>query len=217
MSDSQSAGESRVFLIRHGRTGLNAASRLRGRLDVPLDGVGRRQARALAQLFQDVPLRAVISSPLLRARQTALRLARSPALPLQVCPALIDRDYGSWSGHPRSEAESRYGSLEAAPGVEPWARFRVRVCEAFLAIVETAEDRPVAIVAHDAVNRAVISALVPGAAGEPDAIPQCTGCWNLLVHRSGAWDLPVLNAVPGDGRMPPPAAALPTQPAEPFP
>lgn len=47
-----------VYLLRHGQTELNAAGRLRGRVDVPLDERGLKQAEALGLLFKGVPLAA---------------------------------------------------------------------------------------------------------------------------------------------------------------
>jgi hypothetical protein len=58
----------------------------------------------------------------------------------------------------------------------------------------------VVAVAHEAVNRGVISALC-GRVGDGE-LPQPTGCWNQLVSAGGVWSAPVVGAVPGDGRVP---------------
>lgn len=67
-----------IYLCRHGRTVLNAAGVLRGRLDPDLDEVGRAQADALAERLTgrgtEKPIR-VVSSPLRRAVHTATPLA----------------------------------------------------------------------------------------------------------------------------------------------
>ncbi len=64
-----------IFLLRHGRTALNADGALRGRVDTPLGTVGRQQAARLADLFADSGLTSVVSSPLRRATATATPLA----------------------------------------------------------------------------------------------------------------------------------------------
>lgn len=72
----------RVFLVRHGRTSLNAAGLLRGQLDVPLDETGEAEAAALGKVFRHVPLAVVVSSPLRRALDTARHISsgsNSPA------------------------------------------------------------------------------------------------------------------------------------------
>jgi broad specificity phosphatase PhoE len=53
-----------VYLVRHGRTHLNAEGVVRGHLDVPLDDAGRDQAQRLAHMLIGLEVAAVISSPL---------------------------------------------------------------------------------------------------------------------------------------------------------
>jgi broad specificity phosphatase PhoE len=65
----------RVLVIRHGRTALNADGRLRGHLDPPLDEVGRREAAAVAAVLSEFRIVRILSSPLLRALQTAGAIA----------------------------------------------------------------------------------------------------------------------------------------------
>ncbi|MCW2811414.1 MAG: phosphoglycerate mutase family protein, partial [Friedmanniella sp.] len=64
-----------VLLIRHGRTSANTAGILAGRSSgVGLDDVGVKQVAAAGQRVVGVPLRAVVSSPLQRCRQTSQAL-----------------------------------------------------------------------------------------------------------------------------------------------
>jgi broad specificity phosphatase PhoE len=104
-----------VFLVRHCRTRLNATGVLRGRLDPPLDHVGRREAAGLAALFHPARLAAVAASPLLRAQQTAQAIATATDAPLVTDVGPVDRDYGPWAGVDRADVERRFGSLDAAP------------------------------------------------------------------------------------------------------
>lgn len=201
-----------VYLLRHGRTALNVAGALRGLIDVPLDAVGEAEAARLGDLFADVRLAVVGSSPLRRARETAERVAAATGAPLRIQPQLRDRDYGSWAGRPRAEAEQRYGSVDAAPGVEPAAIFEERVLAAFSDIVDGACGQ-IALVAHDAVNRALLRQLAPdlsdGAGG------QRTGCWNWLERCGSGWSVRVLDGVPADGRRPLAGRARVQGPCEP--
>ena len=57
----------RIFLVRHGRTVMNTQVRFRGRLEVPLDEVGRQEAWDAAHGLGDANISAVYSSPLRRA------------------------------------------------------------------------------------------------------------------------------------------------------
>ncbi|MGH9136009.1 MAG: histidine phosphatase family protein [Acidimicrobiales bacterium] len=98
-----------IVLIRHGRTDANAAGRLLGRLDPPLDRVGEAQARELAAVVG--PVSRVVSSPLLRARQTAALLA--PGVEVDVDERWIELDYGGLDGTAMAEVPA-----------DTWARWQ---------------------------------------------------------------------------------------------
>jgi probable phosphomutase (TIGR03848 family) len=86
-----------VVLLRHGRTTANAEGTLAGRGPVELDAHGRAQATALhARLTCGPPLAAVVTSPLIRCRQT-LDLAL-PGTSLATEDDLIECGYGRWTG-----------------------------------------------------------------------------------------------------------------------
>lgn len=189
-----------VYLVRHGRTALNAAGVLRGRLDPPLDDAGEQQAHALGVLFAGVSVGAIVSSPLLRARQTARPIADATGVLLVCDDAFVDRDYGPWAGRAPAEVEADYGSIEAAPGIESSGSFVGRVI--FAARAVASRFGSVVIVGHDAVNRTLLAELAANTPDEPDTIPQRTGCWNKLEHVEARWLATVIDAIPGDGPLP---------------
>lgn len=87
-----------LLLMRHGRTTANADGGLAGRRPVELDDTGRSQATAVGERLRPVPLAVVVSSPLVRCRQT-VDLAVPGAVPT-VDDRLVECDYGSWEGQP---------------------------------------------------------------------------------------------------------------------
>jgi probable phosphomutase (TIGR03848 family) len=90
-----------LFLIRHGENDYLKQGRMAGRLSgIHLNEHGRGQAAALAKYLQDIPLRAIYSSPLERAVETAEPLARSLGLAIQLRPGLLDTNVGEWEGMP---------------------------------------------------------------------------------------------------------------------
>jgi broad specificity phosphatase PhoE len=186
-----------IYLIRHGHTALNAAGVLRGRLDPDLDSTGRAEAEALARSFARVPLELVVSSPLRRALATAEALARPHGLDVNADDGWLDRDYGPWAGQPVSKVKERFGSLDDAPGVEPRTDFEARVLGAFGRLVDALNPAATAaVVAHDALNRLVISKQVHGSHHGTGTIAQATGCWNRLEHGPEGWTAPVVGAPP---------------------
>lgn len=175
-----------VLLVRHGRTVLNASGRLRGLLDPPLDEVGQIQAFELAQqLAYARPVR-VVSSPLQRAVQTALPLCGRANVSLTEEPRLADRDYGPWAGEELVSLLARFGSLDAAPEVEPRETVLLRARAVLEEQRPFLDEGPVVIVAHDAVNRLLLASLDPRL-GQPDDIPQRTACWNVLTPTRDGW------------------------------
>jgi probable phosphomutase (TIGR03848 family) len=87
-----------LLLLRHGRTTANADGGLAGRQPVELDETGRAQAVAVGARLRGLPLAAVVSSPLVRCRQT-LELALPDAAP-SVEDGLVECGYGDWEGQP---------------------------------------------------------------------------------------------------------------------
>lgn len=86
---------------------------MQGRTDIPLNETGRQQARELAKrLASDGPWDAVVSSPLLRARETAEILAQLLRLHVVVCEGLVERSFGDAEGLSHSDAVMHWPSRE---------------------------------------------------------------------------------------------------------
>jgi probable phosphomutase (TIGR03848 family) len=87
-----------VLLIRHGENSM-VGKRLAGRLPgVHLNDNGKKQAEQLAQVLCTAPIKAIYSSPLERAVETAEPLALALSLPVNIAPGLIELEYGDWQG-----------------------------------------------------------------------------------------------------------------------
>jgi probable phosphomutase (TIGR03848 family) len=88
------------LLIRHGRTSSNANGTLAGWTEgVALDDVGRAQAADLAERLRDLPIRAILSSPLQRCVETAQIVAGTlPELTVGTDERLGECRYGAWTG-----------------------------------------------------------------------------------------------------------------------
>ena len=150
-----------IVLVRHGRTALNAAGRLQGRVDEPLDEVGRQQAQRLAARL--VPLLGdddlVISSPLVRARATAAALGRDA----DVDERWIEMSYGVFDGLPQGDvtpevwAKWRSDPHFAPDGGESLAAVTERVHRACEELRDLASGRRVVVVSHVSPIKAAIA------------------------------------------------------------
>jgi broad specificity phosphatase PhoE len=185
----------RIFLVRHGRTALNAAGVLRGHLDPELDAVGLRQASMLGDVLGRHELRIAVSSPLKRAVETARAIALRAGLEVETDPRFIDRDYGSWAGEAREAVSDRYGSLSAAPGVEPEPEVLARAMDALTATCRRVEGGAAVVVSHDAVNSSLLAALDPRL-GDSTTVIQDTGCFNVLEYLDQRWSVLSVNNAP---------------------
>jgi probable phosphomutase (TIGR03848 family) len=89
-----------LILLRHGRSTANVAGVLAGRTPgVELDDVGREQAKKLVDRLVDVPLAAIVTSPMERCAQTVAPIAADRGLDPLVEPDLSEVDYGDWTGN----------------------------------------------------------------------------------------------------------------------
>tara|TARA_A100001037_G_scaffold306292_1_gene350485 strand:+ start:2475 stop:3050 length:576 start_codon:yes stop_codon:yes gene_type:complete len=137
-----------LLIVRHGRTVANASGLLQGRVDNPLDAVGRQQAQEISLALGTVDI--VVSSPLQRARETAEPLG----LPLRLDERWIELDYGEWDELPITEvtadqwAQWRSDSTFAPPGGESLAELDQRVGEACNDLLAEAAELNVAVFTH---------------------------------------------------------------------
>jgi probable phosphoglycerate mutase len=88
-----------LLLIRHGENELVKTGKLAGRIPgVHLNERGQKQAQALGEALAQVPIRAIYSSPLERATETAEPIATSHKLQIIQEPDLMDTNVGKWEG-----------------------------------------------------------------------------------------------------------------------
>jgi broad specificity phosphatase PhoE len=146
------------LLIRHGENPFVKQDRLPGRLpDIHLNQRGREQAAALAETLQAQPIRAIYSSPLERAVETAEPLARALGLPIQLRPGLLDTDVGVWQGLlvrdlrklPGWKQEQTHSSTFRFPGGESFIELQGRLVREIESLVAAHKPKDMlAVVFH---------------------------------------------------------------------
>ncbi|BDB42224.1 MULTISPECIES: histidine phosphatase family protein [Mycobacterium] len=128
-----------VLLLRHGRSTSNTAGTLAGRSEgVDLDDKGRDQALGLIDRIGDLPIRAVVTSPLLRCRRTVQPLAEALCLEPLIDERIAEVDYGEWTGRKLGELVSEplwrvvqaHPSAAVFPGGEGLAQVQSRAVAA---------------------------------------------------------------------------------------
>jgi len=147
-----------TLLLRHGQTPLSAERRFAGRGDVPLTELGLQQAEAAATaLARRGGIDFVLTSPLLRTRQTAELVAQRTGAPLAVDDDLVETDFGSWeamtfaevlAGWPDEMAAWMADAAAAPPDGESFAAVGVRVNAALDRLLAAHQGQCVVVVSH---------------------------------------------------------------------
>lgn len=146
-----------LILVRHGRTALNAEGVLQGRIDAPLDEVGRRQASEIGSCLAGVDR--VVSSPLQRAADTASAIGP----PVELDERFVELDYGDLDGTPIAdvgpEAWAAWrASLDHRPsGGETLRELGARVSAALGELATAAATHDVVVVSHVSPIKAAVA------------------------------------------------------------
>jgi probable phosphoglycerate mutase len=148
--------------IRHGETDWNRESRFQGQADPPLNAMGQAQATRLAQRLADERFDALISSDLLRARQTAAPLAELWRQPARLRSGLREQAFGALEGldvptiqrlHPQLWARwlEQRGDFSLPGGGESLRDFHARVLADVQRLAAEHPDGRLAVITHGGV------------------------------------------------------------------
>lgn len=160
----------KLLIIRHGRTEWNRVERLRGRADIALDELGRKQAEATAKRVAEWQVNAIYSSPLRRAMETAQILARPAGLEVKKLHDITDIDYGQWQGLSLEDAAAKDGDLYKKwlhsphqvkfPGGESLVEVKDRVAAAIDKLIVQHNKETIALVSHKVVCHVMVLSLL---------------------------------------------------------
>jgi probable phosphoglycerate mutase len=157
-----------IVFIRHGQTDWNVQWRLQGQRDIPLNALGREQARQNGvKVIETVPGVAAydfVSSPLGRARET-MEIARA-AMGLDPQAYRVDDDlreltFGEWEGFTLAELRKTQAELVAARAADKW-KFLPPGGESYFQLSERIAtwvkkvDRDTVAVSHGGVGRVLV-------------------------------------------------------------
>ena len=168
------AGDTVLYLVRHGQTAANRQRLLQGSVDHPLDELGLRQANLIAERLAEVPaVDAIVSSPLQRALVTATVIGARLGLEPIIIPELTELDFGEGENRTFEEMAAEHPAIAARfldpqdtevswPGGESRGAFCERVWRAFATLLGDFRLHRVVVVAHGGVLGAFL-AMVEGA------------------------------------------------------
>jgi broad specificity phosphatase PhoE len=186
---------------------------VQGQLDVPLDELGQVQAQALGTVFAADPPAVVVSSDLVRARDTAQAVCDHVGLPLVVDERLRETHYGEWQGMSPAELTARWPTEYAA-----WKRWEgepiggegpLQVAARAAASVQDhlPDSGDLLLVTHGGTARALVGHLTDLDVGSWWRLgPLGNTCWSTLVEAERGWRLERHNAGLGPLLGPPTGA-----------
>jgi broad specificity phosphatase PhoE len=193
----------KLYLIRHGQTEWNKKLTFRGRIDIPLNEQGRREAEAIAEALKDKSIDAIYASPLRRSMETAQPTAEFFHLETVPVQGLIDINYGDWEGLTFSEVKERYKDhyeqwekrpdLVRFPNGETLDEVTERSFAAFKGIIVENPGKSILMVPHRVINKVLLCALLGLGNSHFWEIKQDTGCINLIEYSDDRFVLSLMN------------------------
>ncbi len=194
----------RFILVRHGETTWNQEGRYQGQIDTPLSARGLDQGRKVAAALKNIPIDLCYSSPLSRSYDTAKMCMEWHGGHVKTDDRLLEINHGLWEGKLAAEIAGDYGNLLAAwrttvvdvtmPEGENISQVRDRAMAAFRDYALQHQAKTVLVLAHDAVNKAVICDMLDIGLDHFWQIKQDNTCINVLEYEAGKWRLVLLNS-----------------------
>ena len=197
---------SRLLLVRHGETEWNRQKRFQGQIDVPLNNNGHAQARRASEFLANVKIDKAFSSPMLRPKDTALEiLSKHPDIKLELFEELKEISHGLWEGKFEHEIEAEFaGQLDIwqsqpetvqMPEGENLQQVWDRIAIIWQKIVESVPAGETAlVVAHDAVNKAILCLLFDFTPEQFWVFKQGNGGVSVIDYPQGADGRPILQS-----------------------
>jgi probable phosphoglycerate mutase len=187
----------RIILIRHAETPWNRERRMQGHMNTPLSEAGRAQAVALGRRLVGHPFRALYSSDLARAHQTAQAIADHCGCEVLSDVRLRERSFGIFEGLTYAEMAERHPEDFARfdsrdpdyilPGGESGRMFWERCLACLAEIGEQHAGDEVVVVTHGLVLDAVYRKAHGLAHYEPRPVPLVNASINAFDYAGGAW------------------------------
>jgi uncharacterized phosphatase len=151
-----------IGLLRHGQTNWNIDFRLQGVTDIPLNETGIAQAKVAGEVIANAAddgndWDVILSSPLSRARDTAVMVSEALGVPgISIEELLLERSFGEAEGLSHEEWKAKYNDTNHVPGGETLEQLEARAWVLLQRLLEQHEGKRVLTVSHGALIRTLL-------------------------------------------------------------
>jgi uncharacterized phosphatase len=174
-----------ICLVRHGQTDWNFQEIIQGREDIPLNEVGKQQARQSATFLSEQEWDIMISSPLGRAYETAKTIADAVNIEeILLDERFVERNFGEASGKPIPDVR-HFIAKETVQGLETEKEIVERCFQAIQHVADTYAGKRIIIVAHSHAIKAILHAIAPEQVTFSTRLHNA--CANFVQHIGERW------------------------------
>ena len=178
-----------VGVLRHGQTNWNIDFRLQGVTDIPLNETGIQQARIAGEVLAKSAEEGqvwdlILSSPLSRARDTAVMVGEAVGIPgVSIEELLLERSFGEAEGLSHGEWKTKYNDTNHVPGGETVEQLEARAWILLQRLLDHHEGKRVLTVSHGALIRTLLR-LVSDGEFPREGERLGNACLSIFEHRS---------------------------------
>ena len=154
-----------LYVIRHGESESNVQGKWGGQYNTPLTSKGLEQAKQSADNLADINFEIIVSSSLIRVRQTAEIIQKKVSVPLILSDDFVERNMGVYEGLTQEEIMRKYPDLwnrhctraldDAPTNGKTYRQFHARINNALIKLKEDYFDKNVLLVTHGFVARVI--------------------------------------------------------------
>lgn len=150
-----------LYFTRHGETVWNVENKICGTTDIGLTDKGIGQAEELGRKItaEDIKIDEILYSPLIRAKNTALKISEISGITAREEPRLIEQCFGKYEGTPRNGggfAIAKTHFVDSYEGGESMLRLAHRIY-GLLDELTAQEEKTYLLVAHNGISRVIYS------------------------------------------------------------
>ncbi len=193
----------RLILTRHGQTDANVNHLLQGQSDGQLNAIGWQEVERLGNALKNMHLDVIISSDMVRAKDTASAIASHHGLPIITTPLVREWNCGEWDGKPAEEFIEIVRNLTIPlsqlrpPGGETLAEVQARARAFVNDVTEKYSGKTVVLCSHGDFLRMVISVLMNKTIEEADSTYRMENAsFSMFELDNAAWKMVAFNQMP---------------------